>query len=762
MITKTPTADSASDEPTRITTIQFNPAPPNAPPVILKLPDGSSYRVAIDGNFDQVAAQAAERVRSRKQWRKITSAREFMFKISGKYLADFGSEPKEELKKAARAGVIEVQIPAATGESAHLFPWEFALSELTAEFRTSQPLLVVRHLDGGPAAVSRTPAAFPVLIVQSAPGPLGEDYSFESEQNLVTSSFGDVACLSLNNPTVAELQNMVVANSPGTIHFAGIDGLQGSDLLNLPDSLSPGMFLSDDLRNPVLVNPTVVSGAVTFAATKPLLVSYNFYNSSWPLASLTVLAGAGASVGFQDEIDDSIAELFFACLYEAWQRSNWNLLYAYRQARNGISDYSGKLAGTGIVLCSATSLLPSVQTSTSSVSSQTTSPESILLTSDTRFVDVRKAIEVVVKPREKLNYSMLHNNRPLFDKFEVKRQASGRLLNVRVDVALNTGSDVAQYSRTFDLSRSQAVVDVSTSARVSLTSDMVRSLRESVYTSLMVSVTWEDKLVYQETSRVALLPPDEWCDDDLNRMWLPSFVLPRDLAIAQIVDNAQRYLCALQDDSGSGFDGYQGVLPTGDAIDRRCQSVDDQVRALWWSLIQEYHLGYINPPPSFTEMSQRLRTPTDTIEGRRGTCIDLTILLAALLEYVDIYPVIFLLQGHAFPGYLRSEDSWKALRTVFLTPPPMTGDMNSPKRDTSLQNQWTLDQRYYSSVVGLVRSGDIVPIESVALTQHSGFAEAIEQGTENFRNKSDFECLVDIKGARKADVTPIPMWSMRR
>jgi hypothetical protein len=469
-----------------------------------------------------------------------------------------------------------------------------------------------------------------------------------------------------------------------------------------------------------------------------------------------------AAVGFQDEIDDSIAELFFARLYEAWKRSNWDLIYAYRQAWNGISDYSGKLLGTGIVLWSATSLLSSIQTTTASSATLGPPPaESILSPKDPRFVDSRNAIEFVVQPCAKLNYSMLHNNRPLFDKFEVKRQASGRLLNVRVDVELNTGADAAVYSTTFDLSRNRPVVDVSALARVSLTSDMARSLRESIYTSLLVTVGWEDKVIYQETFRVAMLPPDEWRDDDLNRIWLPSFVLPRDPAIAPIVDKAQKYLCALQDDAGAGFDGYQGVIDLPGPMEDRCQSVDQQVRALWWSLIQEYQLSYINPPPSFTQVSQRLRTPSDTIEGRRGTCIDLTLLIAALLEYVDIYPVVFLLQGHAFPGYVRSDDSYAALRTVFLTPPTLMDNTSSPKQDTSTQKEWIRDQSYYSAVVDLVRSGDIVPIESVALTQRSGFDDGIYKGTENLRNKSDFQFVIDMKAAREADVTPIPMWSIR-
>lgn len=92
----------------------------------------------------------------------------------------------------------------------------------------------------------------------------------------------------------------------------------------------------------------------------------------------------------------------------------------------------------------------------------------------------------------------------------------------------------------------------------------------------------------------------------------------------------------------------------------------------------------------------------------------------------------------------------------------MTGSGGSAKSGVSTQREWILDQRYYSAVVQLVRDGHLVPIESVALTQRSGFWDATYQGTENLKNKSDFQFLVDIKSAREADVTPIPLWSIRR
>lgn len=744
--------------------LKFSPSPPNAPPVLVALPDGTNYTIPIDTNFDNVAGRAVEYVRNRRQWRKLASARDYIEEILDTYFPRNNPIRDDQVKKMARAGVVEIQIPRATGESAYVFPWEFAISEITAKFRGTRSLLVTRQLVGAgiatPLYLGVPPAN--ILVAQSAPGAISDSYSFESEDKLVQSSFTVPQFLqTVSDPTIDAL-NIAVQASPSVVHFTGVDGLQGAALLKISEEgpSLPGVYLSGPDGEPKLESPDAVATAVTAGPTKPLLVSYNFYNSAWPLASMTVDKGAAVAIGFQDEIDDALAEIFFARFYESWERSSWNLLSAYRESLKSLQEYSAKLRGTGIVLWSATSLLPLAKTSQTGTTPQTSvSPEALLSAATTP--DMESAIRVVVEPCAKLNYSMLHNNRSLFDKFEVKRQSKGRLVSVRVDVVLDTGSANAVYSTTFDLSRARPMVDVSALARVSLTSEMALSLRESVYTSLQVSVWWEDRLAYQNTFRVAMLPTDEWRDDDLNRIWLPSFVLPRDPVIADIVDKAQKYLSAFEDDSGAGFDGYQGILPPGVPIDQQCQSVDDQVRAIWWALLQEYQLSYINPPPSFTETSQRLRTPSSIIAGKRGTCIDLTLLLAALLEYVDIYPVVFLLDGHAFPGYLRSPDSYTLLRKIFLEPATMAKSNGSAPPESTIQREWILDQRYYAALIDLVRQGHIVPIESVALTQRSGFDGAVSQGTQDLRSKADFQFLVDIKSAREADVTPIPMWSIR-
>jgi hypothetical protein len=303
-------------------------------------------------------------------------------------------------------------------------------------------------------------------------------------------------------------------------------------------------------------------------------------------------------------------------------------------------------------------------------------------------------------------------------------------------------------------------MDLADVIRVSLTSELSRTPTEPIRTNVYTRVAWRDRVFHESTQWVTIMPADEWADTDEDRCWLPSFVFRRDPAVIRIVDLAQRYLMALSDDSAAGFDGYQSV--DGEADDPTA-GVDLQVRALWLALTHDLPLSYINPPPSSQIITQRLRTPTEVIEGRRGTCIDLTLLLAACLEYVEIYPAIFLLEGHAFPAYWRDAAHHDVFREAKdWLPVEESAGIELARIATGAQiqsAQWYLPRSpaAFREVLKPVRAGHLVPIESVWLTRRSSFAEALEEGRKNLRSYAEFNSMIDIVLAREGNVTPLPL-----
>jgi hypothetical protein len=187
------------------------------------------------------------------------------------------------------------------------------------------------------------------------------------------------------------------------------------------------------------------------------------------------------------------------------------------------------------------------------------------------------------------------------------------------------------------------------------------------------------------------------------------------------------------------------------------------VQAIWTALVNENRLQYINPPPAYSEQSQRLRTPSDIMRSNTGTCIDLALLLASCLEYIDIYPVVVLLSGHAFVGYWRSEEAHDAFVEVLHVPvevPPVGSALARLGGDRLVEQYgWRLTRLHYDEIMEYVTSGDLVMLEATYLTGAWSFADAKEEGRANMRSRREFDSLLDIRLARSATppVTPLPI-----
>jgi hypothetical protein len=362
---------------------------------------------------------------------------------------------------------------------------------------------------------------------------------------------------------------------------------------------------------------------------------------------------------------------------------------------------------------------------------------------------------------ERLNFGLLHNRGSVFESFRLIHHAPGTVRDVHVEVALHLGEEAFPFRCTLELT--EPVTDVTDRVRLPLTAALLRSIEESVQTTLFVHVfigedgaTGGRQTVLRNTFPVRVLPPDEWRDTDDDRQWLPSFVLPRDPAVASTIDTAHRYLLVLADDPQRGFDGYQSIGPNG-----ATEAVDLQVRAVWASLQHDVAPRYINPPPVYTPTSQRLRRPSEVVSGRRGTCIDLALLLAACLEYLEIYPVVFLLSGHAFPGYWRSWTAHQSFREVASAATLADGSTTpAPPRATSTI-PWIVGTDAYLEILQQIVEGHLVPLETVYLTRDLGFLNAVEDGEHHIRSESEFEAMVDITTARECGVTPLPIGAPR-
>jgi hypothetical protein len=717
---------------------------PGSGPVTLRTAD---HHYKVPGELlTPLAMQWYYMVRRRSRWSDSPEARLSLTQTAVENLRPLGVT-ETILEKIAAAGLVEISVPyqrESFGWASRILPWEFLLRAATQR----SDLTVVRHLDvaGGCSKLPVPPSK--LLFVQSTPGPPLTAFSFDTERCLVEGSLRLKNKEELDTPTANILSAKIAAFKPDVIHLAGFDIHQGDDILERYNrSVRPdrqiasegkqewdGLYLAGvAAREAHRVDSGKLGKILNPQGAGCALVTCNFYHSAARVAAMAVASGSAAAIGFQDVVEDTLAERFYASFFQQWRNCDWDLLGAFEQSWKRVG---GDGADSGAVLWSAVPLLGARRTAAVR-RKKVEAPQPLKI-----GADKRTAVAIHVKPNPDVNYSLLHNGEGLFDTFRFEKYEPRFAYGIHVSVALQMGAESFPYEATFDLDADEPVLDIASRVNLPLTSQFARSLREEVLTSLRVCVSYDGQELYQETHRVKLLAVNQWAFDRTEGgRWLASFILPGDPAVPRIVDAAQKYLMALKDDPAAGFDGYQSTEEDG---------VDMQVRAIWAALSFDLPLSYINPPPVFTEGSQRLRTPSDVINGKRGTCIDLALLFAACLEFVEIYPVVFVLTDHAFPGYWRSERSYQDFLEMRKIPDAATGEII----DASATAQRRLR---FEEVRQCVRDGELVPLETVWLTNHSGFGEAVEKGIDNLRTSSNFESLVNVFKLRGENVTPLPI-----
>ena len=81
-----------------------------------------------------------------------------------------------------------------------------------------------------------------------------------------------------------------------------------------------------------------------------------------------------------------------------------------------------------------------------------------------------------------------------------------------------------------------------------------------------------------------------------------------------------------------------------------------KVMAALYDIMRTIHISYQHPPALLDQnlsydikLVQSLQYPRDTIQKRSGTCIDLAILYAAMLNSINIQPYLVVIDGHCFP-----------------------------------------------------------------------------------------------------------------
>ncbi|MCA9568832.1 MAG: DUF4011 domain-containing protein, partial [Myxococcales bacterium] len=247
---------------------------------------------------------------------------------------------------------------------------------------------------------------------------------------------------------------------------------------------------------------------------------------------------------------------------------------------------------------------------------------------------------------------------------------------------------------------------------------ILRDLTERIRGEVVVELVGSDGTpAFEERREVEVLAPNEWAGVRGLPELLAAFVLPNTPQLAGVLRTASERLAA---HTGSGgLDGYQSRSP------ERVQAI---ARSLY-EAVASLELHYINPPASFETTGQKIRLPAEILTARLGTCLDLTVLLAALLEQAGLHPILVLVEGHAYPG-------------VWLVDRPL----QTPATDDAahLRNR--------------VRAGELVVFDSSAVANGVPWDDAVTSATASLAQDT-LQFAVDVRAARLHRILPLQLVS---
>ena len=115
------------------------------------------------------------------------------------------------------------------------------------------------------------------------------------------------------------------------------------------------------------------------------------------------------------------------------------------------------------------------------------------------------------------------------------------------------------------------------------------------------------------------------------------------------------------------------------------------------------------------------------LEERQGTCIDLACAYASCLEQAGLFPIIWLVEGHAFAGFITRAE-------------------NLPAASISDAN----------TILNIVESGMVIPIETTCLTDDTPFSEATRAPREHLTEKRVHAMVDVLRSHAEGRIRPIP------
>ena len=324
-------------------------------------------------------------------------------------------------------------------------------------------------------------------------------------------------------------------------------------------------------------------------------------------------------------------------------------------------------------------------------------------------------IELHIDYIKNVNYALLHNHIPVCSSIELANVGEEDLL----DISVSIGGRFVQEQRSAIYSR----IDRGSTVRISDVAvlpkaDALLELSERVISFFTVQIYSGEEVLLSREYDLELMAFDQWLGAQILPQCLASFVVPNQPAVGRMVVKASALLMRMT--GASAFVEYQDGDPN---------TVVEQVSAIFAALHQE-GIIYRAVPASYEAIGQRITLADQVLESHQGNCIELTLLMASVLEAVGINSGIVIMRGHAFLGVWLSEVCYR----------------QSICDDASFLEKACSD--------GI---SEMLVLECTELTKdYASFEHAQEIARQHLKRDNEFQMFIDLARCRLEGIISLP------
>lgn len=324
-------------------------------------------------------------------------------------------------------------------------------------------------------------------------------------------------------------------------------------------------------------------------------------------------------------------------------------------------------------------------------------------------------IRINIDYLKNVNYTLYHNRIPVCQAIYITNTSDTMLQDVSVSCE---GELITRYDSPLIPQLAVGKSVLLSSFEIKPDAEKLATLTERIITHFTITVRKGDETLCEECHELELMPFDHWLGTTILPQTIASFVTPNHPAINPLVVQA-----------GAAMKKLTGSSMLSEYQSGNINEVRAQVAAVF-AAVHQQGIVYRAMPASYECIGQRITLPDQVLATKIGNCIELTLLMATVLEAIGINAGIIIQKGHAYLGVWLVNDSYQC----------------------SVCDDASFIEKKISHGID-----EMLVLECTQVTnEKTSFEEAVHMAERNLTDHKLFEMFIDIRRSRLERIFPLP------